>query len=198
MSVILSDVSWFAREPISEAKLLPQYDELGDVEAEESIPYPLDSVIEIGSMFYTIAYQVDRYNSLPCVELKYCSNPSRKTEKCADLAVLRKRFDELQGKYGSVIYSEDKLEVYYYDAESGTVTAGEILNHIYRFYASAMITDELRAVSETDDGWGYSNKAATALKNGTVLYREEIMGDCMHFEGLCQKGKAKFKVCFGS
>lgn len=58
------------------------------------------------------------------------------------------------------------------------------MEHVYRFYSGEIPQEDLEEIAETDDGWGYSKKAKKALKNGTVLYREQVMGDCMHFEGL--------------
>ena len=63
-------------------------------------------------------------------------------------------------------------------------TAGEILDHIHRFYCAAMTKDELERVAKTDDVFGYARRAQDALANNTVLYREQVMGDCMYFEGL--------------
>lgn len=86
-------------------------------------------------------------------------------------------------------------------------TAGEILDHIYRFYAGEihdeMEDDELEQISKTEDGWGYADQAKQALQDGTVLYRHQVMGDCMHFEGLhyvrtTSQGAPVYRICLGS
>jgi len=182
---ILRDVSWFARQPISEAKLsaassieeyiyktriLPMEQAFGiiskdendnEIKNEEDPAYPLDKQLDLGQ-FIQIHFQVDRY-----AELEY------------------------QKKN--------------YKAPKKGFTAGKILEHIYRFYASEIPEEELEQVIDTDDSWGYSAKAKKAFANKTVLYREQVMGDCIHFEGLQFIGFSKeradmkmFRVMFGS
>ena len=63
-------------------------------------------------------------------------------------------------------------------------TAGDILEHIYRFYTSEIPHDECVAISLTNDPFNYFESAKDALKNSSVLYRERIMGSLTCFEGL--------------
>lgn len=232
---ILRDVSWFARAPVSEAKLLQaaSFEEYiyktriapieeafgggGGDEADENkgnkekkeekeTPYPLEQQLDLGE-FIEIHFQIDRYSELEYWRRTYkASTPIIKTVsvKNEDWA---EKLNEIQDKYGKVSWSwktgEDHKEIRYTDGY--TFSVGEILEHVYRFYSGEIPRDDLLEIVECDNNWEYADKAKEALKNGTVLYREEVMGDCMHFEGLEFIGFSKygkdtkmFRIMFGS
>jgi hypothetical protein len=203
-SNILNDVVWFARAPVATAKkyldepslleyiertrMAPLY---GKDDADgTAVAYPLDEVIPVGSNYILIMFQVDRYSNLKRHLLMFRCEPTRVRIKCDTMEEFEQKRKELAKTHSTISYSEEALELGYIDDGPKTFTAGEILEHIYRFYSSAMIETELQAVAQTDDGFGYSERAARALEDGTVLYREEVMGDCMHFEGLRLVGHA--------
>lgn len=87
-------------------------------------------------------------------------------------------------------------------AAAAAFSVAEILEHIHRFYTAALPKEELEAVAKTDDVFGYAERARIALKDGTVLYREQVMGDCLNFEKLtllgAQASMPLYYVHFGS
>ena len=63
---------------------------------------------------------------------------------------------------GAVGYSKKGYEV------GRKFTVGELLDHIYKFYAGEIPEEELEAISnKTSDGWGYSDQAKKSLEEGT-------------------------------
>lgn len=78
-----------------------------------------------------------------------------------------------------------------YKVSQGKFRVVKILEDIYRFYTGEMTTDAIARIATTNDALGYCNAAKDAWKSGTVLHREEIMGDCMYFEGLRYLGNLK-------
>lgn len=201
---ILNDVVWFARAPVATAKkyldepslleyiertrMAPLYGK-DDTEGT-AVAYPLDEVIAVGSNYMLIMFQVDRYSTLERHLLKFRCEPTHVRIKCDTIEEFEQKRKDLAKLHSTISYSEEALELGYIDDSPKAFTAGEILEHIYRFYSSVMIDAELQAVARTDDGFGYSERAVKALQDGTVLYREEVMGDCMHFEGLSLVGHA--------
>jgi len=204
---ILGDVVWFARQPIAAARKyldepsLAEYIErtrMAPLSGKEDdvntvVAYPLNEVLALGWNYIMLSFQIDRYSKLKPRLLKFQCKPARVTIKCESMQEFERKRNELRTSHSCIAYSEQNLELSYIDDNAKSCTTGELLEHIYRFYSADMTNDELSAVSQTDDGWGYSQRAAQAINDGTVLYREEVMGDCMHFEGLRLIGHAMGK-----
>ena len=180
---ILDDVSWFIRAQVSKATKINE-------EIDDWKPYVLNQDVvftggSTGSTFTNIIilYQMDRYSTLkPCARKYQASTPIYTEEKFASKEEMETRLQVVSKSAQWFIQNASPPTLKYVNGKKFQV--GEILHHIHKFYASEMTPCELKEVSETDDGWGYSKSAREALTNGTVLYREEIMGDCMRFEGL--------------
>lgn len=144
----------------------------------------------------TILYQTDRYSELGYTAKKYLPSPKLCTHTYDAKEEYEKAKEEFMKKDGFVAYEEDTTTLRH--ACNNYFTAGEILKHIERFYFQEMTKEEKKAISETDDGWGYSDKAKVSLELGTVLLRHEVMGDCMNFEGIRCIGNKMYRLLLGS
>lgn len=219
---LLGDVAWFARENVSEAyrfleepniveKIIKTRTPSEEIKVEgkeedDQEPYPLDEEVKIpgDAQVIKIKYQIDRYSNLSMVSRQYAATtPVMVTEEFETKEAADKKWDEdkYSGCFGPEKNENGKYSFTY--PARNKFTVGDILTHIYKFYSGEIPEEELGAISKTDDGWGYSKAAKKALDNETVLYREEVMGDCMHFEGLHyvrtnSKGVPIYHVCFGS
>ena len=214
---LMQDVVWFARQPITTAKKFvddPGFEDYilrtrmnnltaePEIVLEQTVAYPLNEVLPIGSNYIYLMFQCDRYSELEPQIQKYRCLPTTVTIQCATTEEFEQKKKALFESHLPVCSKESTLEIQYLDMSPATFTVGEILNHIHRFYTTAMTKTELDAVASTDDGFGYSQKALRASEENTILYREEIMGDCMHFEGLRLIGHKEsypvYKILFGS
>lgn len=173
LQYILDDVIWFARTPSSEAK--------SPTETDLYIPYPMNKTVDINNQCIIIRYQVDRDSELSYVSRKYkASSPVYCEKEFIDEEEAKEYTNNLKE---FIIAKSDKGVVVKY-LEKYQFTAGEILEHIYRFYSNIMTNEHKKAVQHLDDFYGYSKIAKKSLAEGTTIYMEEIMGDCMNFEGL--------------
>lgn len=209
---LLGDVTWFIRQPASEASVIGENMGVVDIIMDRCniMDDPdkrmkkdrLDLKKEISMDKITISYQIDRYHELDAVKKTYTAANFRRVKvQCSSEEEFETKSKEFFDKYGFISSSKEELWISYVSKDDSYFTVGDILNHIYLFYHQIMNESELQDVSGCDDGWGYADKAANALKNGTILYRHEIMGDCMHFEGLSlnSSGDAPYyELCLGS
>jgi hypothetical protein len=189
---VFSNITWFAREAPSE-------------NCFEDNPHSLNEKLDIGKVIY-ISYQADRYSTLPDILHKYEADTEVYMDYHFDTlekAQNKAKESEISSVPIICLKSDKGITDYTFSVETDKIfTVGDILNHIYRFYTSIMSKEEIIAIATTDDGWGYNEKAKNSLVNKTVLYREQVMGDCMHFEGLRYIGNKDniptYKVIFGS
>lgn len=192
---MLGDIVWFIGQPVSKARFIDPEAHILDIiqdrcnifgdPAKEMKKHEIDFDQEINFKKITIQFSIDRYSELAPQQRTYIATNARKiTIQCANLDELEQRKVEILDKHESCGYSKDKLELNFYDKEDVYFTTRDILMHIYLFYHQIMTNEELLNVSNCDDGWGYAERAKKALEHGNVLYRHEIMGDRLHFEGL--------------
>lgn len=82
-------------------------------------------------------------------------------------------------RYGKLI--KENIPVKLNEGEKFTELT--ILRTIRDYYHAPLSEKELAKIAyETDDGWGYNEKAQKALEDKTELKRHEIMGDCVFLE----------------
>eukprot|EP01024_Parvocaulis_polyphysoides_P020856 TRINITY_DN1983_c2_g1_i2.p1 TRINITY_DN1983_c2_g1~~TRINITY_DN1983_c2_g1_i2.p1 ORF type:complete len:284 (-),score=36.40 TRINITY_DN1983_c2_g1_i2:391-1131(-) len=80
-------------------------------------------------------------------------------------------------RYSELSYSGKTLE------QDQFVTYKNVLDFVDEFYEGFLSVEELAKVKDTDDGWGYAEKAGEALERNQQIQRLEVMGDCQFFEG---------------
>ena len=201
--IILGDVSWFARSPVSNAKAFkekPSMEEyivatrIGPMqealtgekpEHDPFVDYDLSEEIDVKSEFIILRYQIDRYSELDYEDRKYQASTMKYENVEFDSQETVDNYCKENGITQYMTSRKGKDDRYVLAKPMGNIfTAGDILEHVYRFYSSIVSNDMKSEIAETDDGWGYSATAKESLENGTVMYLEEVMGDCMHFEGL--------------
>ena len=78
------------------------------------------------------------------------------------------------------------------------ITYRDVLNFVDNFYGGNLTRNELELIMNTDDGFGYSDKAKDAFNNNTSLRRIEVMGDREYFEGFIQIDENTWKLELGS
>jgi hypothetical protein len=209
----LNDVSWFASTKVSkavqiDAKVsLEEYilgsRGLNEVEGMD-VPYPLHTKIIMPKDF-CLNFQIDRYSELePVREFYEISGPP----EVIDIPLTEWNtniIDEWFEKGWVEFESHDDVITLTFprDTEFALTTVGTILQKIYDFYQTHMSEEELEVVSKLDDGWGYSEHARDALSLHKKIQRHEVMGDCMHFEGLVEEsyisnGHSVYTINFGS
>ncbi len=201
---LLGDVSWFVRSGLSEVKRFtdppqniieyiqktridPTNAALTGEESESAsdfVPYDMNEEIPLKSEYIRLSFQIDRYSELDPVQLTYKADvPVQRSKTFVNQEEFKEGAKQLLTEYGMTRSNEETLTVEYPTGQY-TFSTGSLLNHIYRFYTSPISKKHLKLIAATDDGWGYSDKAKEALDVSTVLYHEEVMGDCMYFEGL--------------
>lgn len=156
---LLNDVTWFARASVSEAK---KY-----LKAENFAEYIQRTRFNINN---------DDINNIPYYPMD---------------EIIDVKFDFIIIEYQSDRYSEVNYIRRKYKAKNLSehlkkyqFTVGDILEHVYKFYSGVMTDEHKNLVKDLDDGWGYSDIVKESLEKGTTIYVQQIMGDCMHFEGL--------------
>lgn len=211
----LNDVSWFARTKVNkaiqiEAKVsLEEYlmssrgfDSANQVQGMDT-PYPLHTKVVIPKDF-CLSFQVDRYSEVePFHEFYEIREP---------LEVIDIPLNEWNTNIVDEWFENGWVEFQTHDdvitltfpkdTEFALTTVGVILQKIYDFYRQDMSEEELEVIAKLDDVWGYSEIAREALVSHKKVKRYEVMGDCMHFEGLEECGNSNghriFRINFGS
>ena len=77
------------------------------------------------------------------------------------------------------------------------ITYRDILQFVDGFYNGYFTKGELELVKDTNDCFGYSDKAKEAYENDLQLKRKDVMGDCVYFEGFRKRG-SKYELLLGS
>ncbi len=146
----------------------------------------------------TILYKRDRYGTLEYDKVSYFPQGYRKLVTFDDEEELKAFQQEVLETFGMAMGGVDedgKKGVYIFEQK---FTEEEILNHLYLYYQQILNEGELKLISDTDDGFGYAQKAGIALEHGVTLYRHQVMGDSMWFEGLSKVEDGVYRISLGS
>lgn len=182
---ILSDASWFARaETTTAVKLKP------NMGIEEYLVKTRIAPM-VKAMGGDTGYDEDDEDGIPYPHDEEIKVPFDKIR-------LQLQVD----RYSTLEYQEHEFT----PQNPGVLTAGEIFQWVYDFYHNPIKGQLVEDIAGTDDGWGYSETAQAAIDEGRWLELQEVMGDCMHFEGLryitTERGDdtmtGVYLVCFGS
>ncbi len=66
------------------------------------------------------------------------------------------------------------------------------------YYSKNLSIKDLEEISETDDVFGYAEKAKNALLNNIVIKHSDIMGDLNFYEGYYKEKDGSYVIQLGS